>query len=288
MQTLRRPPSIPLSDAASFRDAATRTTAWRLALAVGLAALGLAAFLVARGLAHRPGIATAPHSGGVLVLDLSTSIGPSSYATIRHTLAGLTAAHERLGVVIFSDSAYEVVPPGTPPVELEPIAHFFKPHAVPRAPTPFPPRLIENPRFYDNPWTASYHGGTQISTGLDLAQRILQRDGIRHGRVILISDLNESALDQSKLNQILLRYGQRGTRLEIVDLSPTSSSDRRLYSQLTGQSVQLTDRPPGHAVTSRPSPLWLAGLGVALALALAVNEHWCRRLSWRPSAEEGA
>ena len=64
---------------------------------------------------------------------------------------------EHLGVVIFSDTAYEVTPPSPDPVELAPIARFFKPHAVPVNPAPFPPRLIENPHFFDNPWSTSYN-----------------------------------------------------------------------------------------------------------------------------------
>jgi hypothetical protein len=288
MLTTRGPTTIPLADAESFRDASVRTTLARVALALVLAGFGLATFFAARDLAHRPGVPAPSRAGGVLVLDLSTSIGPDTYQQIRRTLAGLTARGERLGVVIFSDSAYEVVPPGTPPVELAPIARFFKPHAVPQAPQPFPPRLIENPRFYDNPWTASYHGGTQISTGLDLAERILDRDRIRHGRVILMSDLNESPLDQQKLNRTLLRYGQRGVRLQIVDLSPTSTADRHLYSSLTGQSVAFAPEAPAKPRASRPSPFWLVGLALVLALFLAANEHWCRRLWWQTARGEAA
>jgi Mg-chelatase subunit ChlD len=285
MAVATKTPSIPLADAGQLRHEGRRTTGVQVALAVALAALGLAAFLVARGLAHRPGAVSSPRAGGVLVLDLSSSVGPSSYRRIRRTLARLTERRERLGVVIFSDTAYEVLPPGTQPVELGPIARFFKPHAVPSSPTPFPPRLIENPRFYENPWSTSYHGGTQISTGLDLAQRILERNHIEHGRVILISDLNESNLDQPRLTRTLLAYAQRRTKLEVVDLS-RGDADRRLYSQLTGRSVTLTEPALPRVTSSRPSPWWLVGVGLGLALLLAVNEHWCRRLSWRPRSVE--
>jgi hypothetical protein len=280
MLKTRAQPRIPLADVGSFARETTRTTLGRLLLAVILGALGLAAFLAARDLSRAPGTLVQSRSGGIVVLDLSTSVGPSTYTQIRRTLSKLTASRERLGVVIFSDSAYEVLPPGTAPVELGPISRFFKPHAVPSTPTPFPPRLIENPRFYDNPWTSSYHGGTQISRGLGLAERILARDGIQHGRVILISDLTESALDQDRLTQTVLRMGQEGIKLEVVDLS-LGRSDRRFYSQLTGRPVDLTFQPPKRVSTPRPSPYWLVGLALALTLFLAANEYWCRRLSWR-------
>ena len=280
MLTARRRPAIPLADASSFERQTRRTTVSRLVLAALLAALAVAAFLLARDLTQRPNIGAKPHAGGVLVLDLSTSVGPSTYTLIRSTLAKLTAQRERLGVVIFSDSAYEVLPPDTAPVELGPIARFFQPHAVPSTPRPFPPRLIENPRFYDNPWTSSYHGGTQISQGLGLAERILERDGIEHGRVILVSDLTESSLDQPRLTQTVMRYAQKGIRLEVVDLS-VGGSDRRFYSQLTGQPVTLTLQPPVPVTVSGRSPAWLVGMALALILLLAANEYWCRRLSWR-------
>ena len=283
----RRAPTIPLADAGAFERETRRTTCFRVALAVLIGALGVAAFLLARDLGRSQTATSAERSSGVLVLDLSGSVGPSRYGQIQRTLGRLTAHKERLGVVIFSDSAYEVVPPGTPPVELGLIARFFKPHAVPSTPTPFPERLIENPRFYDNPWSSSYHGGTQVSTGLDLAQRILDRDGIKHGRVILVSDLNESALDQDKLTQTLLRYGQLGIKLEIVDLSG-SRGGLNYYSRLTGRPTSLTVAPSTRISSSRPSPYWLVTIAVALTLLLAGNEYFCRRLSWRHRLEAAA
>jgi hypothetical protein len=287
MLAVRKPRSIPLADARLLSEATTRTAVSRFVLAVVLAALGISVFLLAREFAERPGAVTTPKAGGVLVLDLSSSVGPSSYRRIRKTFDRLSARRERLGIVIFSDTAYELAPPGPEPVELGPIARFFKPHALPSTPTPFPPRLIENPRFYENPWTASYHGGTQISTGLDLAQQILERDGIENGRVILISDLNESNLDQARLTRTLLRYAEQETKLEVVDLS-RGDVDRRLYSQLTGQSVTLTEPPLPPVTSSRPSPWWLVAVGIALVLLLAGNEYWCRRLSWQPPRAEPA
>jgi hypothetical protein len=282
MLTAHRPPTIPLVDAAAFARETRRTTVVRLALGALIGALGVTVFMLARDLSARPGPVSRSHSGGVLVLDLSTSVGPPTYKQIRRTMTKLTANRERLGVVIFSDNAYEVLPPGTAPVELAPIVRFFQPHSVPSKPTPFPPRLIENPRFYDNPWSSSFHGGTQISKGLSLAGRMLERDGIRHGRVILISDLTESELDRPQLTQTVLRFAQNGTGLQIVDLSP-GSSDRRFYSQLTGRPVKLTLSPPPRVAVSRPSPNWLVGAALALVVLLATNEFWCRRLSWRPA-----
>jgi hypothetical protein len=287
MLTTRSQPVVPLADAAEFDAQAGRTTRSRLILAVAIAALGLAAFLLARDLGQHRGAAPRANGGGVLVLDLSTSVGPDTYTQIRRTFRQLTTRRERLGLVIFSDTAYEVIPPGIAPVELEPIARFFKPHAVPSVPTPFPPRLIENPRFYDNPWTSSYHGGTQISKGLTLAERMLRRDGIEHGRVILVSDLNESSIDRDRLTKTLLEFAQRRVKLDVVDLS-IGSSDRRLYSQLTGRPVDLTLAAPSRPSLPEPSPYWLVAAALALVLLLAGNEYWCRRLWWRRAQEAGS
>ena len=49
----------------------------------------------------------------VVVIDISGSIGPQSRALIGRTLRRLLDARNSFGLVFFSDTAYEAVPPGT-------------------------------------------------------------------------------------------------------------------------------------------------------------------------------
>ena len=74
------------------------------------------------------------------------------------------------GLVLFSDTAYQALPPGTPVAELGPFERFFR-VAPPTTPglQPQPPR---------SPWTSSFSAGTRISTGLSLALDVLQRDHV--------------------------------------------------------------------------------------------------------------
>jgi hypothetical protein len=270
--------SVPLAGIARLRTAADRTIAMRLivaaALLVGLGATWQAARALAQAQHDRP-----PAASGVLVLDLSSSVGPATYRRIRTILADLQARHAHLGVVIFSDTAYEVVPPSPDPTDLAPIARFFKPHKIPINPSPFPPRLIENPHFFDNPWSTSYHGGTRVSRGLALARQILRRDRIRGGRVILMSDLNNSGLDQTALTHTLLLYGRERIKLEIVDLSPQRDAIP-FYENLLGRSVALTPPHEERGVGS-PFPARLVELAAALVGLLALYEAWSAPLAWR-------
>jgi hypothetical protein len=276
---LRRPgQTLPVANAERLRAASDRTVAVRLVVAAALVVALAGAWQTTRALAQRQHD-RAPTASGVLVLDLSSSVGPETYRRIRNVLARLQAAREHLGVVIFSDTAYEVAPPSPDPVELAPIARFFKPHAVPINPAPFPPRLIENPRFFDNPWSTSYHGGTRVSQGLKLARQILREDRIRGGRVILISDLNNSNLDQSDLTNILVTYARERIRLQIVDLAPQREA-LPFYENLLGRSVKVTPPHEERRVGS-VFPWKLVGVAAGLVALLALYEAWAAPLAWR-------
>ena len=269
---------IAVAGVERLRRAADRTIAVRLIVAAALL-VGLGgAWQVTRSVAQQEHD-RAPWACGVLVLDLSSSVGPETYKRIRGVLGSLESAHEHLGVVIFSDSAYEVVPPSPDPVELASIARFFRPHAVPLNPDPYPPRLIENPHFYDNPWSTSYHGGTRVSRGLGLARQILRENRIHGGRVILISDLNDSNLDQQALTNTLVTYSRERIRLQIVDLSPQRES-LPFYENLLGRSTRLTPPHEERRVGS-VFPWRLLGVAAGLTLLLALYEAWSAPLSWR-------
>src|SRR5262249_57168865 len=83
----------------------------------------------------------APRAGGVLVLDLSASISSDTFSRIGATLADLSSRGGRYGLVVFSTSAYEALPPVTPASALEPLTRYFRlpPHTAPGRPATYPP-----------------------------------------------------------------------------------------------------------------------------------------------------
>ncbi len=65
----------------------------------------------------------------------------TDYVTIRRTLRRLVAEEASIGLVVFSDVPYELLPPGTPAAELRPLL-----------------RLLIAPRLgpVQNPWTQTF------------------------------------------------------------------------------------------------------------------------------------
>jgi hypothetical protein len=115
--------AIPLPDTRALDAARLRTTIVRFGLAAALLGLLVAAFLLARN--PRPDDSLLPAgSSPVVVLDLSWSTS-SDYQGIGATLRRLAASNRRIGLVVFSDAAYEMFPPGTPARELRSLLRFF-------------------------------------------------------------------------------------------------------------------------------------------------------------------
>ena len=104
---------VPLPDVRVFRSAERRTRLLRIGLALALLATLAAAFLLAQGPRARAGTVLGGKSS-IVVLDLSWSTS-SSPGEIERTLRGLASSGSRIGLVVFSDVAYEMLPPGTPP-----------------------------------------------------------------------------------------------------------------------------------------------------------------------------
>ena len=149
---------IPLADARTFR---TRAIATRVVLAA-LAAFAVAAavgVLLASRFSHSQTLVLLPSNADVvIVLDLSASISSDSFSRIGATLRVLSRSGGRVGLVIFSDDAYEALPPGTPAVDLVPLVRYFT--------------LLRQsePGLYPlNPWGSTFTGGTNISAGMEMA-----------------------------------------------------------------------------------------------------------------------
>jgi hypothetical protein len=265
--------SIPLADAGALRAPADRTLIVRLALALACLAAALAAVLVSRH-PHTHTIVPLPRDGQtVLVLDLSASISSDTFSRIGGTLAALARSRTRLGLVVFSDQAYEALPPGTASADLAPFVRYFT--------LPKQRRPGFAPTFPANPWQDTFTAGTRISAGLELAHTIATR-GRRPATVVLVSDLDDDPNDLTRLATVLLAYRRDHVPVRIVGLSP-SPSDAALFDRLLSprpvvvQAPTLDEAPP-HDTTPFPWPL--VALTLAAAGALAVRAAWSPRLEW--------
>ena len=262
--------AVPYDDPTVFRRAARRTTAARIVLAaalIGTAALELGA---ARGGAVTEASYLQPGATTVVVMDFSYSITGSTYRLIVNGLRKIAAAGDPVALVGFSDVAYEMLPPGTPARELEPVARRF-------IPLPTKDGSIE---FPSSPWSP-LEGGTRISQGLELAGQILKRDHVRKGSVVLISDLETSSDDQPDVVDAVDSLRRHGYSLHLIGLAPTGPS-LDFFQSLIGRAAFVSphslDSPVQRATSSgllSGQTPWTFLLGmVLLGILLMINEQW--------------
>ena len=181
---------IPLADARPFTRRLLVARVLRLGLAAAIAALAVAALVLSLDRDRETGSFLPSDAGGVLVLDVSTSIGRDTHSQIAGVLRDAARSGERLGLVVYSDTAYEALPPETPSAELGRFVRFFGDDA--------PAGRFGQPL---TPWVRAFTSGTKISTGLELARTVLRRDGIDKGSVVLVSDLQDDQNDVGTLDR---------------------------------------------------------------------------------------
>jgi hypothetical protein len=273
----RRGPSIPSAEVWTLRRPWLLTTVTRLALAFALAGLLVWAFVDARRLEQRPAAFTAKGTSAIIVLDLSQSVTDPTYRRIANTLTKVAGSGGSIGLVAFSDVAYELFPPGSPPDELKPLIRYFRP-------VPGVNASVFGVPYPRNPWSSVFSGGTAISSGLELTHELIKRDRVERPSVLLISDLDTSASDQAQLTRTLANFRTERVPIRVVPLFPTPD-DREYFAELVGEENIVT--PTGLAALTKrqtegrlegQNPKTLAFLAGLLVLALAVNEWWCRRL----------
>jgi hypothetical protein len=265
--------AFPLSDAAALRPAARTTLVVRTSLALVCLGAALGAVLLARH-PHTRTIVPLPASGqSVLVLDLSASISSDTFSRIGGTLAALARSRKRFGLVLFSDQAYQAMPLGTPAADLAPFVRYFT----------LPPQRVPGfaPTFPDNPWQATFTGGTRISAGLDLAHRIAVAQP-RPATVVLVSDLDDEPSDLPRLATVLLAYRRDHVPVRIVGLQP-SSANVALFQRLLSPQPVIAQAPTLAEAAPRdttPFPWVLVALAAVAAAALAAATMWAPRLEW--------
>src|SRR5919106_5197250 len=161
---------IPTGEGRALRRHLRRTAFLRAVFALGLLAALAYAFVLTRGAEAGRAPLVPAETTAVLVLDLSASIG--DYHRVGDALRRVAREEENAGLVIFSDGAYELLPPGSPGRELEPFARFFTP--------------LAGGAYPRNPWdVAEFRGGTSISSGLRAARDAFERDGVSRGAILL-------------------------------------------------------------------------------------------------------
>ncbi len=259
--------AIPTGQRRRFRRSARRTLVLRAALTLALlVALGLTV-LAARSEGLQSAPLVAPGSTGMLVLDLSASVYEGAFG---QTIQKLAEADEKVGVVAFSDAAYELVPPGTPGRELLPLLRYFEPE----------PTSGALPR---NPWE-QFRAGTRISEGLKLAREVLLKRGADDGSIVLVSDLEILPDEMIRLGDVAALLRGDGIELRIVPLFPTPEKEARIDAILSSAKIlrESSDaarvRAPEASTLGAAAPWLFVATAALLVGLLAVNEGLLARL----------
>ena len=278
-RTRRGRRGVDTHDVGAFRSVIGRTGLIRLVLAGGALALVLAAAAAAREPATTERALIPQDRVGVVVLDLSLSITDEDYVAIRRTLRRLVAEEASIGLVVFSDVPYELLPPGTPAAELKPFL-----------------RLLVAPRLgpVQNPWTQTFRAGTRISVALELAKSALERDEVASGSILLVSDLETAPDDVPALAQKLADIDRAGIQMRVVPLAPSSDALSLFEGILeedpfVGFGEQAPDSAqPDAGSTGVGLPTTLLVLGALVFIFLAAHERLAGRLALpRPSPLDG-
>ena len=296
------PQAIPVAGTAELQPHVRRTMLLRFALAAALLVAVAIAIVFGQDPDKRARELFPGSESGVLVLDMSASVGTPGRNFVR-PIEYLSRTGQEFGLVLFSDVAYEAVPPGTNAAELQAYLRIFKPRVRPcTVPEPFecPPgtrRLTpqEMRRLgigrEQNPWSETFRGGTRISTGLRLARTILHREDMTHRGVLLVSDLDDSGFDVPALTRELIRYKEQRIPIRVVALRPFND-DRLYFRRMLGRKAfvrraNLSTRTVTRrdVRTAEAFPADLAAIGLISLLLLALNEHYCGRLTWRRRGE---
>jgi hypothetical protein len=267
--------AVDTHDVGGFRSIVRRTGIVRLVLAGGAVALVLAAAATARDPQTSEQALVPPDRIGVVVLDLSLSITDDDYVAIRRTLRRLVAEDATIGLAVFSDVPYELLPPGTPASELKSML-----------------RLLVAPRLgpVRNPWTQTFRAGTRISVALELAKSMLERDQIAKGSILLVSDLETAPDDIPALARTIGGIERADIKLRVVPLNPNSDAVALFSGLLERDAVAAFAQGPARdepeaASTAVDTPVVFLVLGLLVFGLLAAHERFSGRIAL-PRAEQ--
>jgi hypothetical protein len=241
---------IDSHDTGRLRAVSARTRLVRIVLALAAIALLAAAVASARDLQVQPKGLLPIGTTGVVIVDLSLSIGDENLQDARKALKQVVDANEPILRLLA-------------PPEGRPVQH---------------------------PWNQGYRAGTKISQSLELAADMLRRDRISPGSILLLSDLDTAPDDYDKLARTLqtlrrefrirvvpLSPTSEGRRLFSGSLGEAAITEPR---ELGGET---SDAEPG---IRGGTPTWLLVFGALCFVALAAHERFGARLAL-PAARRG-
>jgi hypothetical protein len=210
---------------------------------------------------------------GVVALDMSASISGPIYARVAATLRGIVDANQSIGLVMFSDTAYSLLPPNSPPGALLQFIPYFTPIRYYGA----------TPVFAQSPWD-NFSGGTRVAAGLTEARQALERAHVSRGAILVVSDLDDATADQPALAAESLRLRRDHIAVRIVPLF-ADPANLRYFAAIFGDNVFVDPSVFTHTAKHRAQsiaaaqPWALLALGVVLVLLLVGNERWNGRLT---------
>jgi hypothetical protein len=194
-------------------------------------------------------------------------------------LRTLADSDQRLGLIVFADDAYEMLPPGTRGDALRPMLRYF---AVGKGAS-----AALTVGAQQTPWSSAFLGGTSIGRGLRLARELLETQPTSKRSVLLVSDLDDASSDVPLMTEEIGRYRDDRIRLRVVPLFP-STGDLAFFTGLSGPGAILSGnqiaanaRIAEEQAAVGDFPLWLVVIGSVLLLALGAAELLARRLDWR-------
>jgi hypothetical protein len=272
--SIHRAGAVTLADRARLSGPGQRTAALRIVLVLALA--GTAGLLYLQSRSAGAGRAAVFPSGvdtGVVALDMSASISGPTFARIASTLRSIGDANQSIGLVMFSDTAYELLPPNSPPAALTQFVPYFVPVRY----------YGGSPIFAPSPWDI-FSGGTRIAAGLRMAADALLRAHVRHGAILLVSDLDDASGDEPLLEQEAGRLQQQHIPLRIVPLFASPHNVAHFSTLFGGDGIFVDPKAFTHtahrrvAAIAAPAPWALIAFGVLLVVLLAANERWNARL----------
>jgi hypothetical protein len=201
---------------------------------------------------------------------------------IARTLEGFHAypPDRHAAIVYFSSSAAVGSPPSSPAADLSGLSRLF---AASKSRT-------------RGPWSQSFDGGTIISRAVALARNVLVYAHASHGRVVLISDLQDNPNDLNRLHQQLLLLKETDAQISLMPLPPTRNIPLALaelsapYRAVFGDNIVVTKPDLVAGTNGQPPPQTSVlrarypSLALLLALALgacALAFSFFPRLAWR-------
>ena len=276
---------IPLADAGLLAGAIRRTTIVRLALLTTILALAGFAVWRAAGLETRS-VSFLPESATtIVVLDQSRSVYLADYKAIAAILTRVVQGDPSVGLVAFSDTAYEMLPPGSHGSDLKALLRFYRPTGVGS-------NIDPASHFPASPWDNVFSGGTKISSGLELARQMVDRDHVKRATILLVSDLETAGEDRPAFAQALIRI-RHDPRLTLR-IAPLYAipEERAFVARFVPRDAFVKPaqiRGRGAAEPRRRllahTPWELIAAGALLLLALGANELLCSRVELRRPKE---